>query len=94
MHGPVFGQKQFGAAGEAEAQLALSMSAEAGTRTQGWDRDSVGLPGQDADTTLLSIAGKRLKYRKIRSQNFSFDTRSVARSISFQISNNHLLMCQ
>ena len=30
------------------------MSAEAVTRTQGWDRGSVGLPGQDADTALLS----------------------------------------
>ena len=30
MRGPVFGQEQVGAAGEAEARLALSVSAEAG----------------------------------------------------------------
>ena len=78
MRGPVFGQEQVGAAGEAEARLALSVSAEAGTRTQGWDRGGAGLPDQDAGTALLSIADKRLKYRKIRS-------RTIPVQISFRL---------
>ena len=79
MHGPVFGQEQVGAVGGRGAVSSVNVH-RGGDQTQGLDRDGAGLPGQDAGTTLLSIADKRLKYRE---NPVTFKSRSNLVQISF-----------
>ena len=87
-HGPVFGQKQVGAVGGRGAVSSVSVR-RGGDQTQGLDRDGAGLPGQDAGTTLLSIADKRLKYRKIRSRSNLVQIPFKSRSNPVQLLDNH-----
>ena len=88
MHGPVFGQEQVGAVGGRGAVSSVNVH-RGGDQTQGLDRDGAGLPGQDAGTTLLSIADKRRRYRKIRSRSNPVQISFKSRSNLVQLIENH-----